>query len=58
MQYRVEALTRAAEYDRWLHAKLESSRADPRPAIADDEWLRIRAAKLFERQTLRGHKPA
>jgi hypothetical protein len=54
---RAEALTRAAEYDRWARTKVETSRADPRPAIVDDEWQRIRAAKLAERQALQGHKP-
>lgn len=55
---RAEALTRAAEYDRWVRAKVESSRADPRPAIADDEWQRIRVTKLAERQALQGNKTA
>lgn len=55
---RAEALTRAAEYDRWVRAKVESSRADPRPAIADDEWQRIRATKLAERQALQSNKTA
>jgi Zn-dependent peptidase ImmA (M78 family) len=55
---RAEALTRAAEYDRWVRAKVETSRADPRPTIANDEWQRIRAAKLAERQALHGGKAA
>ncbi|MEO5660514.1 MAG: hypothetical protein ABIQ90_12085 [Polaromonas sp.] len=46
---RAEALTRAADYDRWVRAKVQASRADPRPAIADDEWQSIRAAKLADR---------
>ena len=49
---RAEALTRAAEYDRWVRAKVQASRDDPRPAVADDEWQRIRAAKLVERQAV------
>jgi len=49
---RAEALTRAAEYDRWVQAKLQASRDDPRPAIADDDWQRIRAEKLTARQAL------
>ena len=49
---RAEALTRAAEYDRWVRAKVLASRDDPRPAVADDEWRRIRAAKLAERQAV------
>jgi len=55
---RAEALTRAAEYDRWVRAKIQTSRDDPRPAITDDEWQRIRAAKLAERQALLSGKPA
>ena len=49
---RAEALTRAAEYDRWVRAKVQTSRDDPRPAVADDEWQRIRAAKLEERKAV------
>lgn len=45
---RAAALTRAAEYDHWVRAKVQASRDDPRPAVADDEWQRIRAAKLAE----------
>ncbi len=45
---RAAALTRAAEYDHWVRAKVQTSRDDPRPAVADDEWQRIRAAKLAE----------
>lgn len=55
---RAEALTRAAEYDRWVRAKVHASRSDPRPAFADDEWQCIRATKLAERQALQGHKAA
>jgi hypothetical protein len=49
---RAQALTRAAEYDRWVNAKVQSSRDDPRPAIADDEWQAVRAAKLAQRKVL------
>jgi hypothetical protein len=42
---RAAALTRAAQYDRWIQAKVEASRDDPRPAITDDEWQRILASK-------------
>lgn len=45
---RAAALTRAAEYDRWVRAKVQTSRDDPRPAVADGEWEAIRAAKLAE----------
>ena len=43
---RAAALTRAAEYDRWVLAKVSASRDDPRPAITDDDWQLVRAAKL------------
>ena len=43
---RAQALTRAAEYDKWVRAKVQVSRDDPRPAIADEEWQDIRATKL------------
>ena len=43
---RAATLTRAAEYDRWVRAKVQTSRDDPRPAVADDERQRIRAAKF------------
>ena len=49
---RAAALTRASEYDRWVRAKVQTSRDDPRPAVADDEWQRIRAAKLDERKAV------
>ena len=49
---RAEALTRAAEYDRWVRAKVQTSRDDPRPAVAHDEWQRVKAAKLTERQAV------
>ena len=44
------ALTRAAEYDRWVRGKVQASRDDPRPPVTDEEWQRIRAAKLVERK--------
>jgi antitoxin PrlF len=44
-----EALTRAADYDRWVRAKMQASRDDPRPAIADDEGESIHAAKRADR---------
>ena len=53
---RAAALTRAAEYDRWVRAKVESSRTDTRPAIAEDEWQRIRATKLAKRQSQQDNK--
>jgi len=55
---RAEALSRAAEYEHWVRAKVQASRADPRPAIADDEWQRIRATKLAERKAIQGDKAA
>ena len=38
-----------AEYTRWVRAKVQASRADPRPAITEGEWQSIRAAKLAAR---------
>ena len=38
----------AAEYDRWVRAKVQTSRDSPRPAVADDEWQSIRAARLAQ----------
>lgn len=43
---RAEAMSRAAEYDRWVRAKVQTSRDDPRAAISEPDWERIRAAKL------------
>lgn len=47
---RAAALPRAAEYDRWVHAKVQTSRDDPRSPVTDEEWQRVRAAKLVERK--------
>ena len=55
---RAAALTRAADYDRWVRAKVESSRADPRPAIDPDEWQNLRAAKLAQRTAIQGNTAA
>ena len=52
---RAQALTRAAEYDRWVAAKVEASRDDPRPDVSHEEWQAVRAAKLAQRQAL--HQP-
>ena len=49
---RAQALSRAAEYDRWVNAKVQSSRDDPRPDVADAEWQAVRQAKLAQRQAL------
>jgi hypothetical protein len=49
---RAAALTHAAEYERWVNAKVQASRADPRPAISEDEWQRIRAEKVAQLQAL------
>jgi len=53
---RAQALTRAAEYDRWVRTKVDDSRLDPRPAISDSEWESIRKAKLAQRQALLASK--
>lgn len=42
---RAAALTQAAEYERWVKAKLQASHEDVRPAIAEEEWRRIQADK-------------
>ena len=49
---RAEALTRAAEYDRWVNAKLRASRDAPRPAIPLEDWQHIRATKLAARKAM------
>ncbi|MBE0474210.1 hypothetical protein [Rhodoferax sp.] len=49
---RAQALTRAAEYDRWVRAKVDASRLDPRPAMTEGEWETVRTAKRAERQAL------
>lgn len=49
---RAQALSRAAKYDRWVNAKVQSSRDDPRPAVAEVEWQPVRQAKLAQRQAL------
>lgn len=51
---RAAALNRAADYDRWVRAKVDASRSDPRPAIHDADWRHIRAAKLAQHQQLPG----
>lgn len=43
---RAEAMTRAAEYDRWARGKVQTSRDDTRAAISEADWERIRAARL------------
>ena len=44
----------AAKHDRWVRAKVQTSRDDPRPAVADEEWQRIRAVKRAERKAAQG----
>lgn len=48
---RAEVLNRAADYDRWVQGKVQASRDDPRPAMTDAEWQRVRA----EKQAARSH---
>jgi hypothetical protein len=55
---RAAALTHAAEYERWARNKVQASRTDPRPDIADDAWQRIRAGKVAQLQALRVEKVA
>ena len=47
---RAQALSRAAEYDRWVNAKVQASRDNPRPAVAEAEWQAARQGKLAQRQ--------
>jgi len=47
-----QALTHAAEYDRWVRAKVQASRDSTLPAIADDAWQSIRATKLAQQKAL------
>ena len=47
-----EALNRAAEYDRWVRAKVQLSRDDQRPAVDGKKWQATRAAKLAERKAM------
>jgi Zn-dependent peptidase ImmA (M78 family) len=49
---RAQALTHAAEYDRWVRAKVQSSRDDPQPAVTDEDWQNIRQQKLAARVAL------
>ena len=44
----------AVKHDRWVRAKVQTSRDDPRPAVADEEWQRIRAVKRAERKAAQG----
>jgi hypothetical protein len=55
---RAEALTRSAEHDRWVRAKVQASRDDSRPQIDDEEWQRIRAEKRSKLQASPGGGPA
>jgi hypothetical protein len=48
----------ASEYDNWIRAKIQASRTDPRPALANDEWHRLRTAKQAEREAFQGNKAA
>ena len=49
---RAQALTHAAEYDRWVRAKVQASRDSTLPPIPDHEWTRIRAAKQAKRKAV------
>lgn len=53
---RAQALTHAAEYERWVRAKVQTSRDSPLPLIAEDEWQAIRAEKMARQQALRDPK--
>lgn len=49
---RAQALTHAAEYDRWVRAKVQASRDSNLPPLDHDEWQNIRAAKLAQQKAL------
>jgi len=49
---RAQALTHAAEYDRWVRAKVQASRDSTLPPIPADEWQAIRAEKLAQQKAL------
>lgn len=55
---RAAALTQAAEYERWVKAKLQASHDDMRPAISDDEWQKIRANKRAQLAALQSDPAA
>jgi hypothetical protein len=54
---RAQALTHAAEYDRWVRAKVQASRNSTLPAIADDEWQSIRAEKISQQKAQQALQP-
>ena len=47
-----DSLRNIVEYDAWSKAKVQAAQADPRPAIAPEEWDAIRAQKLAQRKAL------
>ena len=47
-----DSLRGIVEYDTWFKAKVQAAQNDPRPAMEAQEWDRIRAQKLAQRQAL------
>ena len=47
-----DSLRGFVEYDTWFKAKVQAAQNDPRPAMDAQEWDRIRAQKLAQRQAL------
>ena len=47
-----DSLRGIVEYDTWFKAKVRAAQNDPRPAMDAQEWDRIRAQKLAQRQAL------
>ncbi len=47
-----DSLRGIVEYDTWFKAKVQAAQNDPRPAVDAQEWDRIRAQKLAQRQAL------
>ena len=55
---RAAALSQAAEYDRWVRDKVQTSRTDSRPDIAPDDWQRIQTEKRARLKALQiNHTP-
>ena len=47
-----DSLRNIVEYDAWFKAKVQAAQANPRLAIAPEEWDAIRAQKLAQRKAL------
>lgn len=52
-----ETEEQAASYDRWFRAKIEASRADPRPGIPHDQVMAEMRALLANKKQKRATTP-